>query len=1170
MRSNSQSQSRARAAFDSGLSSWKASFLSTLTQCVLIVGLLALGGRAGAQVNVLTAHNDIARDGQNLNETILTPGNVKTQFGKLFTQPILGPSIAQPLYVANVPIAGKGTHNVIYVASSNAVYAFDADDNGGTEAKPLWQLTLISGPVPVGTGCIQQGVFGTPVIDPPSATDPSGTIYLVSTYGDLVNNCDPGTNFQYQLHALDITSGAEKFGGPVEITASVPGTGYGSTGGVLAFNPDTHQQRPGLLLLNGVVYVAFGSKGDIGSWHGWIMSYNAKTLQQIDVFCTTPSVFGGGLWAGGAALAAEVNDPTKPYGRMFVATGNGNYSAVPPFNASQGYSMSVINFDLTNGKLTPEDIFTPYNEATLEVQDGDLGSGAPVLLPAQTTASGQTLQTLVQIGKSGMVYILNRNDLGGYNADGDKVVQEFQTPIIGSDGWGAGVWGTESYWNGNIYYGGQNAGLSHPLTAYSFAKGVISTEPTSQTTWDYGYPTPATSVSSNGNTNGILWVLHQDDYANGTPAMLQAYDATNLGDLLYSTETNFARDDPGPNAKYATPTIANGKVYITSGTGLSVYGLLADSKTAAAPVISPAGGNFTGSESVTIYDTTPNAQIYYTTDGSTPTASSNLYTGPFTVNTSETITAIASASSYIQSSPVSATFYGQGDTTNPQFSVAPGAYTGTQVLTLSDSTNGALIYYTLDGTTPTTSSNLYAQALNVRVSETVNAMAIGPKLSPSSIVSAAYTITPPYAINLSGGFAESLENNQMQFNGDTDLDDIRLQLTNGGLYEAGSAFFKTPVNVQQFTTDITFQLSNPVADGITFTLQNVGPTAVGQDGGALGYAGIGKSVAIKFDLHNNAGEGSDSTGLYVNGELPTVPAMDLTNTPINLHSGDTIDAHLTYDGAHLYMTLTDMVTLGTWSASWAIDIPSIVGGNTAYAGFTGGSGGSSASQKILAWTYLPGAPIAPNYPVGFDSLGVTMNGSAMVGSALQLTSGGTYQTHSAYFSQPVGIDAFTTSFDFQMAQAEADGFTFVMQTNGITPVGDIGVGGGLGYEGIPNSAAIKFDIHNNAGEGNDSTGFYTNGAAPTVPAINLTPSGMVLSNGDSFHVVITYSGTTLTWTISDNNKPLLAPVTNSVTANLATILDGNTAYVGFTAASGGEGAVQNILDWTFTEAVPIN
>ena len=262
--------------------------------CLLLAALMA-GSGARAQVNVLTAHNDIARTGQNLKETILTPSNVNpTQFGELFSHSVYGAVMAQPLYVSNVTISGA-LHNVVYVATTlDFVYAFDADNNGGINAGPLWSLYL-----PGNTYLSDGGVIGTPVIDPSS-----NTMYLVS-------HETQGSTSLFRLHALDITSGAEKFGGPMAIQASVPGTGNGSSGGVLTFNPAYEWQRSGLLLLNGVLYIAFSANADNGPWHGWLFSYNEATLQQIDVFCLSPNGMGAGIWMSGAGLAAEVNNPIE-------------------------------------------------------------------------------------------------------------------------------------------------------------------------------------------------------------------------------------------------------------------------------------------------------------------------------------------------------------------------------------------------------------------------------------------------------------------------------------------------------------------------------------------------------------------------------------------------------------------------------------------------------------------------------------------------------------------------------------------------------------------------------------------------------------------------------------------------------------------------------------------
>jgi hypothetical protein len=380
------------------------------------------------------------------------------------------------------------------------------------------------------------------------------------------------------------------------------------------------------------------------------------------------------------------------------------------------------------------------------------------------------------------------------------------------------------------------------------------------------------------------------------------------------------------------------------------------------------------------------------------------------------------------------------------------------------------------------------------------------------------------------------------------------------LNQAGSAFYATPVNVQQFTTNFTFQLSNPAADGITFTIQNNGPTALGHSGGNLGYGGIPHSVAIKFDLYSNEGEGPDSTGLYVNGVAPILPLINLSSTGINLHSGDYFNTTLTYDGANLTLTLTDAITLATWSHVWVINIPATIGSNTAYVGFTGGTGGQTSSQKLTSWTYAPGPPV-PSYPSGFAPGSMTLNGGATYnGSQLVLTDGKANEARSAFFTSEVNVQQFVTNFQFQLTNTIGDGFTFTIQGNAPTAVG--GQGSGLGYYHILASMMIKFDLYSNAGEGSDSTGLYFNGASPTLPAIDLSSTGINLHSGDIFNAQLSYDGITLTVVITDT-------VTNSTATqrylvDIPTLVGGPTAYVGFTGGSGGGTAIQQILNWTYS------
>ena len=358
--------------------------------------MLVLFSSAAPAQSVLTWHNDNSRTGQNLRETILTPANVNsTQFGKKFTRPLDGQTFAQPLYVPNVSIPGQGTHNVVYVATENdSVYAFDAD---GTPTRPLWQRDFTNSAqgitavpcadipaCPVGPVA---GITGTPVIG-----SASKTLYVVAF------TKENGSYFQ-RLHALDITTGAEKFGGPVVIQASVQGTGAGSVGGTIAFDPLIQNQRPALLLAKGVVYIGWASFGDRDNYHGWVLGYAASTLQQVAVFNDTPNGSQGGIWQGGGGLAAG------PCGNIFLQTGNGTFDA----NTIGGvdYGDSFLKLSATGG-LSVLDYFTPDNQATLDSLDLDLGSGAGLIPPKQ---SGAFPNEIISAGKQGIIYVVNRDHM---------------------------------------------------------------------------------------------------------------------------------------------------------------------------------------------------------------------------------------------------------------------------------------------------------------------------------------------------------------------------------------------------------------------------------------------------------------------------------------------------------------------------------------------------------------------------------------------------------------------------------------------------------------------------------------------------------------------------------------------------------------------------------------
>ncbi len=497
---------------------------------------------------MLTWHNDLARTGQNLQETVLTPANVNSNtFGKLFSFPVDGQIFAQPLYVSNVAIPGKGTYNVVYVETENdSVYAFDAD---GVNTTALWYDSFINPskgitPIPCAdTGADPCpfasviGITGTPVIDPSS-----GTLYLVAATkenGKYVN----------RLHALDITSGAEKFGGPVQIQASVKGTGAGNKNGIVSFDAHHESQRCGLLLLNGVVYISWASFGDIAPFHGWTMGYGAGSLARTAVFNSTRNGSDGGVWQSGAAPAADAA------GHIYLITGNGT------FDINRGGSDRGDSFLKFNAALAVLDYFTPFDQGKLSTNDLDLGSGAALLLPHQ---SGKFPNEIVSGGKEGLIYLVNRSNMGKFNSQKNNVIET----VTGS---ARGYWSSAAYWNNNVYYSGRADSLSQ----YSLSSGLLSTSPVYQAPTQFVRgSTPA--VSANRSANGIVWAIERapDIKKVIPPEILHAYNASKVSQELYNTGQAGTRDVLGPGINFAVATVMNGKVYVGTGSELDVLGLL--------------------------------------------------------------------------------------------------------------------------------------------------------------------------------------------------------------------------------------------------------------------------------------------------------------------------------------------------------------------------------------------------------------------------------------------------------------------------------------------------------------------------------------------------------------------------------------------------------------------
>jgi hypothetical protein len=512
---------------------------------VVLMVILAPATWARAQ-RVTTSQYDNARTGANLNETKLTPRNVNVQhFGKIFTLHVDGDVYAQPLFLGGVEIPGKGRHDVIFIATEHdSVYAFDAYGNPST---PLWQVSFLKDgftTVPARDAdcpfiAPEIGITSTPVIDPDT-----GTLYVLArtrdSYGFLKNV------YAQRLHALAVTTGAEKFAGPVEIRASINGTGTGSSSGKLSFNPLRDNPRAALLLDRGVIYLTWASACDVGPYHGWVMAYGARSLKQEAVFNASPDGDDSGIWEGDTGPAAD------KAGNIFLATGNGRFDAA---KGGRDYGDSLLKLNGESLKLA--DYFAPYNANNLDASDSDLGSGGPMLLPDQP---GPHPHLAVVEGKGGILYLVDRDHLGRWQPGNDShAVQTVAVPD--------GVFGSMAYWNHYLYV----LSDGDALRQFAVTDGKLSPQAASSVHGVSATPT----ISANSLNDGIVWLLRSKVWnASDQPGALYAYDAANVAHELYNSEQNAGRDRPGLTLRFNIPMVVNGHVYVGSKHEVDVYGLL--------------------------------------------------------------------------------------------------------------------------------------------------------------------------------------------------------------------------------------------------------------------------------------------------------------------------------------------------------------------------------------------------------------------------------------------------------------------------------------------------------------------------------------------------------------------------------------------------------------------
>ncbi len=516
----------------------------------LTVLIAFAAGAVCAPAQVTTSQYDNFRTGTTLNEKILTPQNVNAQhFGKLGAFKVDGPVYAQPLFIPSVEIPNKGKHDVLYIATEHdSVYAFDANRPGDS---PLWQVSLLDkarGEILPSEDNVQcpfirpeVGITSTPVID-----IKTGTLYVLAR--TRIRHAVSDDEFFQRLHALAITTGVEKFGGPTLIKASVSGTGAGSSKGAVTFDPLKENPRAALTLANNSVYIAWASSCDVDPYHGWVMAYDAQTLGQKAALNVNPDGKEAGIWLSDTGPAVDSE------GNLYVPTGNGTFDAA---FGGRDYGDSVLKLD--GATLGVRDYFTPNEQQRISDADSDVGSSGPTLLPDQP---GPHRHLLLQPTKDSTIYVIDRDNMGKYHRDSDALVE-----LIHMHG---GGYGAMAYWNGQVYF----ASSDDQLRSYTLKNGHL-TQSVSSTT-KFANPGATPSVSADGTKNGIVWAIATKTWngPDNKPAVLYAFDATKLSDPIYTSEQNSQRDRAAMSTRFVIPVVVNGRVYFGTRTEVEVYGLL--------------------------------------------------------------------------------------------------------------------------------------------------------------------------------------------------------------------------------------------------------------------------------------------------------------------------------------------------------------------------------------------------------------------------------------------------------------------------------------------------------------------------------------------------------------------------------------------------------------------
>jgi hypothetical protein len=1017
--------------------------------------------RLAPAVDVLTWHNDNSLSGLNNQETTLNLNNLGTnQFGRLLAQPVDGYVYAEPLVKTNLSIGG-GTHNAVFVATQgDSVYAFDADT--GTQ---YWQTSLVipragfavstvpSGDTGSGDIVPQVGITGTPVIGPVGSAYENTMFVLAKT--KEVENASGTPHYIFRLYALDIRNGSiirqvtvgdtintgdnliAENTTDIRVTGAntgrigdtTPPSGPGVQNGEFRFNARREHQRSATVLAqpdfahpNGLIYLDFASHGDNGNYRGWVIGYDPTNLSLQQFFLTNLDARASGIWQSGSPVAIEHDDATNN-NFLYFATGNA-FGVTPSTIGPRNLSESVVRIQTApDGQLVYKDSFIPWNWQQLDGGDTDLGSGGTALLPSAVgdlMPNGQRRRLIVETGKEGKIYLLDRDDLGGLSPNQAAETARIRDILIQGV---AGVWGSPAFVQdgpntGLLYYHGSGDWMkAFRVTDGKFVRGPREGMAVDRTNNSWGFPGSQPSLTTDpGGGNALAFELQTNNYAQQGPEVLHIYDAHNLGTEKYRSDDGSIglRDQLGPSTKFVVPTIANGHVYVGTANTIQFFGQF---PVATATPDAPANLNaaplsasqikltwnpvpLTGSKAVR------QIVIERSTDGTSfspiqiVARDATMYTDSGLAPATHYFYQIRAVNNVGTSDPsnVADAFTNLGSTTvsvynilNNQvdlvWSLVPEADVGYQI---QRSANGGMTWDTVGAvgrnTTFFSDTKLNHQVYQYRVL----ALASSGQVSTSNVVTADLS-TGATGVDYSQGF-NNVSN--LTFNGSAHpVAPNWALLTDGNGGEAGTFFTNTRLGISTFHTSFTYRMhdgTDPRADGMTFIIQGNSPTAIGPAGGGLAYGsdtpggggGIPNSAAIKFDLYNNAGEGINSTGLFTGGRSPTVrqqglppsfpdisinlsapPYLNPDGTPIiNINDQHLKQVDLDYDGTTLTETITDLQVDPSVSVTiryMNVDLTSFVGSNTAYIGFGGGTGGLTVVQEIRTWTYTGTADRPP-------------------------------------------------------------------------------------------------------------------------------------------------------------------------------------------------------------------